>query len=230
MIETTQDISELAKALPAAQAKFGRVSKDAANPHFGQRYATLAEIVAATLPALNDHGFSVVQAATVTAEGTAVEVTTRLMHTSAQWLQATHVVPITKRDPQGVGSALTYARRQAVAALLMVAPAGEDDDAEAAVGRGQGRPPLPPAPPPTKAPTHDRVERLQNTMREVTGKVDLQRAWRLGGPLLDELRKAQSHSVVTMLENLYAQRLKEISDAADNAADPVTGEVADGAK
>ena len=210
LIETSDDITALAKALPKAQAAFGKVGKDAANPHFNSRYASLVEITDATLPALNAAGITVLQPVAVGETG--VEVTTILMHESGQWLRATHTVPISRRDAQGVGSALTYARRQALQALLTVAAAGEDDDGEGAVGRGAAasRPPLPPAPPPEKPPMHDRVERLEQTMAGVKTDTDLDRAWGLAKGLRDEIDAAGLVSLGDRLVAAYQARRAEL--------------------
>jgi hypothetical protein len=209
MIETSADIDALAKALPAAQQGFAKVAKDAANPHFNSRYASLAEIAEAVTPALNKAGFTVLQPVTVSEDGAAVRVTTVLLHESGQWLRATHSVPISKRDAQGVGSALTYARRQALQALLTVAPAGEDDDGEGAVGRGQGRPPLPPTPPPAKPPLVERAERLELRLREVRTSRDIDRTWALAGDLREEL-KAADPDRAARAEALYESRRTEL--------------------
>ena len=64
-----------------------------------------------------------------------VGVVTMLMHTSGQWLQQEYVLPMTKRDPQAAGSAITYARRYALQSMAGIPTA--DDDAEAAMMRGE---------------------------------------------------------------------------------------------
>jgi hypothetical protein len=211
MMEMSPSFDALAKALPGAQAKFAKVAKDAANPHFNARYATLSEIIDATLPALNAAGITVLQPATTTAEG--VEVTTVLMHDSGQWFAATHLVPITKRDAQGVGSTLTYARRQALQSMLTVAPQGEDDDAEGAAGRGQGRPPLPPPLPPQKPDRATRVARLEATMRDVKTLRDLTRAHDLAKDLRMELA-AEEPATAARLDDLFNTRHAELLQGA----------------
>jgi len=183
-LEMSAEIGELAKALPKAQAAIAKVTKDAANPHFASRYASLSEIADAILPAMNDHGITVLQPSTAGAG--MVQVTTCLLHESGQWLRSTHTVPVTKADAQGVGSALTYARRQGLQSLLTVAPQGEDDDAEGAVGRGAGRPPIPPTEPKRPA-LRDRATRLEKTMADVKTVRDLTRAWDLSADLRGEL-------------------------------------------
>jgi hypothetical protein len=216
MIECSIDIGELAKALPAAQHAIAKVTRDATNPHFNNRYATLTEIAEAVLPAMNEAGISVLQPAT--SSPGAVEVTTILLHASGQWLRATHMVPVSKNDAQGVGSALTYARRQALQSLLTVAPAGEDDDAEAAVG-GQ-RPPLPQAEP--KRPDRgERVARLERTLRDVTLWADLARAWDLAKGLRAELA-AEDEKTAKRIDALYDRRKTELTapPGSDEPAPP----------
>ena len=71
--------------------------------------------------------------------GWTVEVETRLLHSSGQWMGDTITVPVGKPDAQGVGSALTYARRYALASFVGVAP--EDDDGNAAVSKAPARKP-----------------------------------------------------------------------------------------
>jgi hypothetical protein len=82
-------------------------------------------------PALTRHGFSVVQLPGY-ADGVAT-LDTMLLHSSGQWIRGTAGAPLAKADAQGVGSALTYLRRYALAAVASVCP--EDDDGEAAVNR-----------------------------------------------------------------------------------------------
>ena len=210
-MEMSPSFDALAKALPAAQAKFAKVAKDAANPHFNARYATLSEIIDATLPALNEAGISVPQPATTSPEG--VLVTTYLMHDSGQWFAATHLVPITKRDAQGVGSTLTYARRQALQSMLTVAPQGEDDDAEGGVGRGAGRPPPPPPLPPAKPTRAERVARLEKTLTDVKTLRDLTRAHDLAKDLRNELA-ADEPETAARLAALYELRHAELLQGA----------------
>jgi len=222
-IETSPEIGELAKALPAAQAAITKITRDAANPHFSSRYASLTEIAEAVLPAMNANGFAVIQGVTA-APGAGVQVTTRLLHVSAQWMEATHFVPVSRQDAQGVGSALTYARRQSLQAFFTVAPAGEDDDGEGSVGRGAGRPPLTPGTPPTTPPKPQRparVARLEKTLTDVKTIADLTRAWDLAKALRAELL-AEEPETAKRLDALHKSR----SDALlGGDFDPATGEV-----
>ncbi|MBA3622977.1 MAG: ERF family protein [Methylibium sp.] len=130
----SDSITELATSLAKAQAKIRGAAKDAANPHFKSRYADLASVWESCRDALTANGLSVVQGAS--ANGAQVTVTTMLLHSSGQWIEDALTVPAQQANAQGIGSAITYARRYALAAMVGVAP--DDDDGESAVVRGSG--------------------------------------------------------------------------------------------
>ena len=132
----SEQIKDIATALAKAQAEIEGAKKDSNNPHFKSSYADLASVWDACRKALTGNGLSVVQGP-VSDEGR-VGVTTMLMHSSGQWLESTFFMRPTKDDPQGAGSALTYARRYALAAMVGVAP--EDDDGNAASEKPSGKP------------------------------------------------------------------------------------------
>ena len=129
----SDDISELAVALAKAQAENGIVIKDAANPFFKSKYATLASVWEAVRPALTKHGLSIVQMPSHDEHGYYVE--TMMIHGSGQWIKNRTYMKVVKDDPQGVGSLISYARRYALQAMTKVCP--EDDDGEIAMGRTQ---------------------------------------------------------------------------------------------
>lgn len=125
----SDQINELAAALAAAQRHIEGAAKDSTNPHFRSRYADLASVWAACREPLTEHGLSVVQ--TTHAVDNGVLLITTLMHTSGQWIAGELPIGADWKNPQSVGSWITYARRYALAALVGVCP--EDDDGEAAV-------------------------------------------------------------------------------------------------
>ena len=94
------------------------------NPHFKSKYADLAAIFDAARKPLSANGLAIVQTI-----GDGV-LHTRLLHTSGQWIASEHPLPMSGR-PQEIGSALTYARRYSLSALIGIA-ADEDDDATGA--------------------------------------------------------------------------------------------------
>ena len=128
----SESITKLAVALVAAQGELKAVGKDAVNPHFKNRYASLDSIIDTVRPVLARHNLAVVQGAGVpeTNEhgqlvGFAVE--TMLIHSSGEWLSNAAVVPVVKSDAQGAGGALTYGRRYGLSALLALATEDDDD-------------------------------------------------------------------------------------------------------
>lgn len=140
-MKTSPEIKQLAAALAKAQAKIEGATKDSTNPHFGKTYADLASVWETIREPLSSNGLSVVQSASnpnwtekdstvIVQDPRAVAVVTRLMHESGEWIEGTLSILPTKIDPQGVGSAITYARRYALAAMIGVYQI--DDDANAA--------------------------------------------------------------------------------------------------
>lgn len=118
-------MKNIASALVKAQKAFGPALKTSTNPHFKSRYADLAACVEAVMDGLNDNGIALIQKLYEHADGVMVE--TIFLHESGETYECGIIfVPATKQDPQGYGSALTYARRYSLMAACGIAP--EDDD------------------------------------------------------------------------------------------------------
>ena len=115
-------------ALAAAQTAMGPALKESANPAFKSRYADLANVMAACMPALNANGIAVIQP-TVDEENQRY-VKTILAHESGETLECRVPLIVGKNDMQGYGSAVTYARRYGLMCMAGIAP--EDDDGNAA--------------------------------------------------------------------------------------------------
>jgi hypothetical protein len=146
---TSAEIGELAKALAAAQGEMTSAAKDATNPHFKSRYATLASVWEAIRKPLTANGLSVSQILETEPGGVAVR--TMLLHASGQWLASRYVMPVGERlTPQAMGSAITYARRYALSAIVGIAPDDDDDGNSATDPPKPERPAPPAAPPPVK--------------------------------------------------------------------------------
>jgi len=131
----SEQIDELAAALAKAQAAITGAKKDSENPHFRSAYADLSSVWQACRGPLTSNGLSVVQSPRLVHAGDEhwlVEVETLLLHSSGQWLSDVLAVPVTTPTAQGVGSAITYAKRYALSAFVGVAPEGEDDDGNVA--------------------------------------------------------------------------------------------------
>jgi hypothetical protein len=137
----SDNIADLAKALVKAQARLEGARKDSRNPHLNSKYADLASVWDACREAITGNGLSVVQTLDDNCGDNQVCVVTTLLHESGQWIRSRLRMVASRPskqgeqiDPQSVGSAITYARRYALAAIVGVCP--EDDDAEAAMQRG----------------------------------------------------------------------------------------------
>ena len=104
------------------------LQKSAINPHFKNRYVPLEELIPAILAILNKHNFILLQQPT-TVDGQAA-LRYRLVHSSGEEVSDTMLLCAAKDDPQGQGSAITYARRYSLMSMLGIT-ADVDDDAEA---------------------------------------------------------------------------------------------------
>jgi hypothetical protein len=132
-------MNELAKSLVKAQAAMNHAAKDSKNPHFKSAYSSLASVIDAVRPHLSANGLAVVQK-THDAEG-GVCVETVIIHESGQEMSCGKLfVPASKQDAQGMGSALSYAKRYSIQAAFCVA--SEDDDGNAAVKSAPSKPPV----------------------------------------------------------------------------------------
>ena len=128
--------NKVAAALVKAQKEFGPALKSSTNPHFRSRYADLSACVEAVVDALNNNGIALTQRLSPCNDGVIVE--TVFVHESGEVINCGQLhVPASKQDPQGYGSALTYARRYSLMAACGIAP--EDDDGNAG-SRRQSKP------------------------------------------------------------------------------------------
>lgn len=130
-MQTSDTINELTTALSKAQGEITGALKESANPFFKSRYADLASCWDACRGPLSKNGLAVFQAAETTSDG--LVLTTTLAHGSGQWMRSSLGVTPKDDSPQSMGSALTYARRYALTAMVGIAQV--DDDGNAASGR-----------------------------------------------------------------------------------------------
>jgi hypothetical protein len=123
-------MKNIAAAFIKAKQSFGLVLKDKNNPAFkGSKYADLAACLEAVDDACLANGIALYQETFEDATGVTVE--TVFLHESGESLRCGKLhVPASKQDPQGYGSALTYARRYSI--LTACGIAAEDDDGNAA--------------------------------------------------------------------------------------------------
>jgi len=125
----SESTKEIATALSTFQGKITAVKKDAVNPFYKSKYATLDTIWETIRKPLSENGLSVAQTMNVFGDKSLLETT--LYHTSGEWISGIQLVNPVKDDPQSLGSAISYARRYSLSALLGIV-ADEDDDGNVA--------------------------------------------------------------------------------------------------
>ena len=126
-MEKSESIKNIATALITFQIKVGKITKDATNPFFKSKYASLANIQDAIADPLEEAGISYMQFP----DGVH-GLTTIVMHgESGEWLQSTYTMKPVKDDPQGIGSSITYQKRYALAGALAL-NIDDDDDGNSA--------------------------------------------------------------------------------------------------
>lgn len=225
---TSPTLGQLGTALALAQGEIKGAIRDSENPHLHSKYADLAAVWDACRGPLSRNGLAVVQCPD--ADGPKVTLTTLLIHSSGEYI--TSVLSLTSnRDkfdgPQVAGSAITYARRYALAAMIGVAP--DDDDAEAAMVRPDSprntqrpaRPVAVPAPPlgvipaPKDLPWRDRpaMEAAFGLLRDLVGDQFYLKALAEYGVTLDLRGK-----VAKLTEAYLALQLRATQLAQEGAA------------
>jgi hypothetical protein len=136
-MKTSESIKDISAALAKARKAFHPVVKDkVANVKsdkgsYSFAFADLSSVLDAIKDGLSDNGIAVVQAAST--DGAGVTVETRLSHASGEWIESALTMKVDGNRPQNIGSAITYARRYALSAMVGVS-SEQDDDANAAEG------------------------------------------------------------------------------------------------
>lgn len=126
-MKMSETITKIAPALLKAQKEIGGAKKGAVNPFFHSTYADLGSVMEACKEALNNAGILVLQPV---AENS---VYTLLLHESGEWMQdgGTPIVAKESDNPQAMGSAVTYAKRYGLQAMVFI-PSEDDDGNNAA--------------------------------------------------------------------------------------------------
>lgn len=130
MCNKSESIKNIAVALCKFNGEVSKIDKNAENPHFKNKYASLDNIIDEIRPILTKHGLSIIQMPG--GDGEKFTMTTMLLHESGEWIESDPIVmrPV-KNDPQGIGSCATYARRYSLAAFLSLNTGDDDDGNEA---------------------------------------------------------------------------------------------------
>lgn len=124
----SESIKHLAVAMNKAQAVMSGAKKSAANPFFKSKYANLEEVIACIKEPFESNGLSFMQFPITEDDRAGVE--TIVMHESGEWISGSFMLKCSKLDPQGMASAITYARRYGIQSIAGIP--SEDDDGNAA--------------------------------------------------------------------------------------------------
>lgn len=130
----SEDIKELVSALSKAQGAMKPAVFNRVNPHFKNRYADFTSCMECCRDPLSNNGLSVMQYCETISDK--LMLVTMLAHTSGQWMKSYFPLNPMKMDSQSIGSAMTYGKRYSLSAMLGIVSDDEDDDGEAAQGRG----------------------------------------------------------------------------------------------
>jgi len=128
-MKTSESIKQIAEALVLAQKEIRFAVKDSTNPHYKSKYANINSVIDAVKAPLNNNGIALIQSLSPS-DDNKLHLTTRLIHSSGEWIEDTAVCPIQKQDPQGLGSAISYIRRYSLSAMCAVY--ADDDDGQSA--------------------------------------------------------------------------------------------------
>jgi hypothetical protein len=134
MIEMSESIGSISKALVGAQADVGKALKNQDNTHFKSQYADLPAVLEVAKPALAKHGLALAQFPG-DGEGT-VTMTTLLLHESGEWMLFPPAsIPLQAHTAHGYGSAISYLRRYTTQACLGISIGSDDDDGNEATAQ-----------------------------------------------------------------------------------------------
>ena len=193
-MKTSETIAKLASALSAAQKDMTGAKKSANNPFFKSKYSDLSSVMQAISEPFANNSLSFIQSPGY--DGERVTVTTRIMHASGEWIEGTTVLPPTKNDAQGYGSAITYAKRYGLQAMAGV-PSIDDDGNDAVKHQAA----------PKKRINRRKVQQYVAAFVDAIEKEDALACRELG----DELKDAPEHSEVwKMLDSKQKQSVKDM--------------------
>lgn len=202
-MERSENIKNIAKSLQVFRMKVDKIKKTSENPYFKKKYAGLPEILDAIQSPLDEAEL------TFTQMPDGDSLTTILIHVpTGEYFQSTYAIHPVKNDPQAIGSAITYARRYAIGAMLSLNVV-EDDDGNSATGnevrkeekraenkpadkKPENKPKKPNLPPISEKQLTSAIERIKSGQQEIFNKV--QEIYSLTPKETEELNEALQFS------------------------------------
>jgi hypothetical protein len=214
----SSEIKEFVAALAKAQGMMKPAVFNKSNPHFKSRYADFSSCMDACRLPLSENGLAVVQYC-ATLEGK-LYLVTMIAHVSGQWMKSEFPLISAKQDSQGIGSAMTYAKRYSLCGMIGIVADEDvqgDDDGETAVGRGAyqepaRQPPRPNIPPKVEAPATQKISGAQVAIiKRLEEKLDAD----YKGKIYDWMKKSQN---VLNLEDILVQNFSVVMTMFENAS------------
>jgi hypothetical protein len=197
MMNTSDSITAIAPALVKAQALIEDAVKDSSNPAFRSKYADLSAVLAVIRKPMADNDLCVLQSPNRADGG--VEVETRILHKSGEWISQSCFIPINKWDAHGTGSGITYGRRYGLMAIFCIGT--EDDDGNTAVQSG-------PSAPVKKAAPKVSVEKVLDSGKAAAANgTDALRSWYKGLP--NDERGAIDADALNVLKELANKAIQK---------------------
>ena len=126
MVHHSESLNLLYEALVKTQAEMQGAKTDSHNPHWKTNYAKIESCVAASRPYLVKNGLCVLQM--VNTKDDKIFLTTRLAHMSGQYIESSMEIKPSKNDMQGLGAAITYARRYSYSSIICLVSEDDDED------------------------------------------------------------------------------------------------------
>lgn len=210
-ISHSSEIKDLVAALAKAQGVMKPAIYNRINPHFKSRYADFASCMDACRGPLSDNGLAPIQYCE-TIEGK-LNLVTMLAHTSGQWMKSEFPLISAKMDSQGIGSAMTYAKRYSLCGMVgIVADEEGDDDGESAVGRGRQEELLrqPPRPSTAPKPVQKILPAQLASIKELESKLDQECKTKLYAWLSSSYK-------IEKIEDIIVENFQKVLSAFENA-------------
>ncbi len=134
-MKTSESIKQLSTSLCMAQGAMTGAIKSSKNPFFKSSYSDLSAVIQAVSKPFFDNELCFSQGAEY--QDGMLAITTRIMHVSGEWIEATTILPAVKNDPQAYGSSISYGRRYGLQSLAGLPSVDDDGNYASAIQQKQ---------------------------------------------------------------------------------------------